>query len=707
MPPPNDLAGERPGALSSPNALWEFDPETLTQRRPGIDTENYLFYLYDNKLPLDHERAHWFQFCGTTIGATLMTLTRAEDLAVLEIFGDGEADADIYDFARSRLADRESNLGLSDLRPSGKPALDRLLQRFADARRCRSALLDSAAELDNDPGRQAVGRALARLNEVYAIHTGRTRPWSSGRLDQDAAEPSAGASGSPSAVPNFTTRQLLESAAMLNELGPALMTGWGGYALRSGTPFTKLERDSYLHVADRLQHLSPRYRRCLDYAFEQWAADPALVTGDLTADLGRAMLSLACCFDVALNPPIGPLCPPEALPWEKVYPPTRFMAAVQAVTSLGFLTAWPDSAEYESYRRSLVDRVGLPLGVMYGRSYQSPRMTGTFFKETEADDELLLRLSYFDYLIWAMESLHSFRREHPLIAALPFLMMFNWADFSGAKAAVAKESLCFGAPFYWVGDSHGDHHDLSEAVGIRLLLDLAVLRVLKHVVTRPGPCPLREAFAGSLLTDDSFQQLLLATLTNTTRWPDVTELVSLPEAGSQVADREAGGSNPLGLEWSPPKGAAIRTVRISRQEVEDCLVDGLFRVIAELHEDPLTNRSCLELEFSGYDADRRGLWDIPEVRAFLREFHTVCPIWPWYFYLNPEPARVVAFALMFFAYLDNPRRITQEDGVAWMTEVFLGLNMEADYAGADEQLIAEMSSTIGEALKSFTRLRLM
>ena len=561
--------------------------------------------------------------------------------------------------------------------------------------------------MDSESGREAVGRALADVNDVYAIHTGRTRPWLSGPIDRYSAEPSGGASGPSRSLPDFTTRHLLESAAMLNELGPALMTGWGGYRLRSGRSFTQLERDSYFHVSDRIAHLTNRYRRCFDYAFEQWAANPTLLTGDRTSDIGRAMLALATCFDIALNPPVGPLCPPQALSWEDVYPPTRFMAAVQAVTSLGFLNAWPDSADYESYRRSLLDLSGQPLGVMHGRSYQHPRITGKFFKEAEPTDDLLLRLSYFDYLIWVIESLHTFRRDHPLVSALPFLMMFNWADFSGAEVALAQESVCFGAPFYWVGDTHHDHRDLSGAVGIRLVLDLAVLRILKHVVTQSGPCPLQEAFAGSLLTDEDFQRLLLATVKSTAQWPDAEKLVSLPEAGRQVAAPGAGSSSPLGIEWSPPKDAVVRAVRISRQEIEGGVVDGLFGVIAELHQDPLANRSCLELEFNGYDADPRGLWDIPEVRVFLRKFHKVCPIWPWYFYLNPEPGRVVAFALMFFAYLDNPRRITQEEGVAWLAEVFQGLNMEADHVGADEPLIADMTSIIFEALKSFTRLRLM
>jgi hypothetical protein len=707
VPPPNDRVDGHPEALFSPNTLWEFDPETLTQRRPSSDAENYLLYLYNNKLPLDHERAHWFQFCGTTIGATLMTLTRAEDVAVLEIFLAGPANADMYDFARTRLADREADLGLSNARPSGHQALDRVLENLADARLCRSALLDSPAGLDGDSGRDSVARALAGVNDVYAIHTGRTRPWLTRPSGHYSARPSGGMSGPFGSLPDFTTRQLFESAAVLNELGPALMTGWGGFRIQSGRSFTQLDRNSYFNVSDRIDHLSERYRRCLDFAFQQWAVNPALLVDDRPSDMGRAMLSLACCFDAALNPPTGPLCSPQALPWEGIYPPTRFVAAVQAVASLGFLSTWPGSADYEAYRQSLLDRAGLSLGVMYGRSYQHSRVTGKFFKEAEPTEELLLTLSYFDYLIWAIESLHMFREAHPLVSALPFLMMFNWADFSGAEAVVADESACFGAPFYWVGDTQQYHRDLAEAVGVRVVLDLAVLRVLKHVVTKSGPCQLQEAFAGSLLRDEGFQQMLLAALKNTTHSPGVEELVSLPGAGHQVAAPSGGSSGPVGIEWSPPKGAAIRTVSISRQEIEGGVVDRLFGVIAELHEDPLANMSCLELEFSGYDADPRGLWDVPEVRAFLRKFHKVCPIWPWYFYLNPEPGRVVGFALMFFAYLDNPRRITKEESLAWLTEAFQGLNFEAENAGADEQLITEMSSSILEALKSFTRLRLM
>jgi hypothetical protein len=705
VPPTNERTGEYPERFSSPNTLWEFDPETLTQRRPSPDSDDYILELYRNKLPLDHERAHWFQFCGTTIGATLMTLTRAEDVAVLKIFRADPTSRDIRKFAQTRLEDRAADLGLPTVRPSGQAGLDDLVGSLAEARVFRSVLLDYVAEPNSDHGREMVGRALAGVNDVYAIHTGRTRPWLSGSLVRWSATPNC-ITGPSRSLTGLSTRHLLESAAVLNELGPALMSGWGGYALQTGRSFSQLDRESYFHVSDRITQLTDRYRRCFDYAFEQWAANSDLITGNSASDVGRTMLSFAACFDIALNPPVVPLCPPQTLPWKDIYPPDRFAAAVQAVTSVGFLDSWPDSADYESYRQNLLDHSGQKLGVMYGRSYQHSRISGKFFKEAEPTDELLMPLSYFDYLIWAMESLHNFRWNHPLVSALPFLMMFNWSDFSGEKALASEDSACFGAPFYWIGDIHQYHRDLSDAVAVRLELDLAILRVLKHVVTQSGPCPLHEAFASSLLTDKAFQNLLFATLKDVVQRPDVEKLVSLPQAGGQSAS-DTGDSSRLGTYWSPPKDAVVRTVRISRQEIEASDVDGLFGVMAELHQDPLTNRSSLELEFSGYDADPRGLWDIPELRAFLRKFHKVCPIWPWYFYLNPEPGKVVAFALMFFAHLDNPRHITKEETVAWLTEVFRGLNMEADHVRADEQLITEMSSTIFDALKSFTRLRLM
>lgn len=714
---PSDLIPDREEPFYSANALWEFDPETLTQRRPPVGSDDYVTYIFQDKLSMDHERTHWLQFCGTTIGVTLLTLKRMEDVAVLKIFLADDENGEIRDFAAHRLANRHESLAAQAVDSSGySDRLNHILQSMRDSRVCRAALLGTLrGGLTTAAQREAVSRALAAVDDVYSLHTGRRRPGVSMSIDYSFARDNGTGQIPPDNTPELTLRHLLESDALLNELGPILITGWGGWRLRTGTPFTELAGDGYHHVSDRLNHLSHWYSRCLDYVFSQWAVRPGIITGDRPNDLARIMLALACCFDVALNPPVGPLCRPADLSrdelcpsWDDLYPPVRFMAAVRAVTAEGILDTWPDMETYRSYRERILELSGLSLGAMRARSFQHPGFSGTFFKEAGPDDELVARMSYFDYLIWAMESLHVFRDEYPLVAALPFTMMFNWEEFSNYSfQGLAEESVCFGAPLYWVGDTYSWHRDLSGAVGIRITMDLCILHILKHLVLKAGPAELEGSFPGELLRIASFQDRLLRTLGELTGVADPGQLVSLPHGHEGAGDRAEVSNVNTAIEWAPPDDAVIRTVRITRREVEGLLLDPLMDVMAELFEDPLANRSSLELEFSGYDADPRGLWDIPEVRSYLRSFNQAFPLWPWYFYINPEPGQVIAFALMFFSYLDNPRRITKEESVAWLKEVFRALNFESERAGADQEINTEMSDMIFESVKSFTRLRLL
>src|SRR4051794_39635257 len=58
---------------------YSFDPVRLLQKRPPTEHVDPVAA----QTPFAHERAHWFQFCGSTIGSAVLTLFRAEDVALL------------------------------------------------------------------------------------------------------------------------------------------------------------------------------------------------------------------------------------------------------------------------------------------------------------------------------------------------------------------------------------------------------------------------------------------------------------------------------------------------------------------------------------------------------------------------------------------------------------------------------------------------
>src|SRR5687767_1487555 len=85
----------------SASGEYEFNPGTLIQRRPTVKRENPLI---GGQLQLNHERAHWFQFCGSTIGSAVMTLSRAEDVLLLSELAPGVLGEEDRRYLRRRIA---------------------------------------------------------------------------------------------------------------------------------------------------------------------------------------------------------------------------------------------------------------------------------------------------------------------------------------------------------------------------------------------------------------------------------------------------------------------------------------------------------------------------------------------------------------------------------------------------------------------------
>ncbi len=411
--------------LGTASGLYEFDPATLTQRRPLAELEDAV----RGQPALNHERAHWFQFCGTTIGAAFLTLSRLEDLLLLEQLNASYLRSEALDFVRSRLAGSES---LRQPNGQSPKAVEDLVSKFTDIRTVKSLFMDASWQW-SWPGRsrrELVAEALPLIDSAFALHTGGIRPWVDGSGEEEYFSQLSDIEPVMWTDYELTTRNLFEAAAFLNERMLVIAHAWGGLPPHPGNEFRRIDGDFEFDMEDAMRSLLPRYRRPLDIALACWRDQiPDLVVGSAGQSLAAVAPTLVCCIDIAANPPIPPVCQPTALAWNQIYPPSRFLTSVRAVCRVGVLTRFPSNASYTSYRDRLCSVAYLTVGRIEGRSIQNARFGGTFFHEVRAGDELLRRMSYFDYLVWAIESHHSMKRVFPLHCAIPWLTLVKFGDF--------------------------------------------------------------------------------------------------------------------------------------------------------------------------------------------------------------------------------------------------------------------------------------
>ena len=87
---------------------------------------------------------------------------------------------------------------------------------------------------------------------------------------------------------------------------------------------------------------------------------------------------------------------------------------------------------------------------------------------------------------------------------------------------------------------------------------------------------------------------------------------------------------------------------VSRTDVEHLRTAATLATLqgwVELSSNPCELRGQLQLSFHGYDTDRRELWAIPEVRAFVQALDEQFPYWFYLADLRSEFLKVLAFCL--------------------------------------------------------------
>jgi len=140
-------------------------------------------------------------------------------------------------------------------------------------------------------------------------------------------------------------------------------------------------------------------------------------------------------------------------------------------------------------------------------------------------------------------------------------------------------------------------------------------------------------------------------------------------------------------------------VVVSREEVETGYTSSALTVLRRLIESPETARSFferVEITFYGYDDDPRELFEIDEVRSFVRKLDDEFPF--WLFFLSKRHLGLQCLMLcMLPPFLTDegrletfPERISQFLTKRW----FPAMNQVCEYAGFSEPQIEELTDRV-------------
>lgn len=659
--------------------FW-FDPATLIQRRPAWGPGAAI----RNTVEVAHERAHWYQFAGSTIGGLILTMHRAETLVPFALAGYGRP-------AHRAFRERLSVSGAGGLRIDGSALPDshandplgKLTAIVSFIRSFRTELSSCAGE--PRPGwekRWLFAQLITRA--TYLVHTG--EPERAIRFFNALALPPIDqAPDAPTDPATPSTTHVIEGAARIAEFASLLTSAW--QSATPGAEFSGLHAGAIAYVNDRLRADSDLYRRCFDRAFEVWGR-PSGKLNDAEL-LARWFPTLACCFDIAMNPRVGPVVRLEDSDPHVVLPGSRFLRLLDAVNSIGHLDRWPDDSSYAEYRGRLTTAAQLEIGMLDTFSFQHPRFSGKYWAEAETDD-LLSRTSYFDYLIWAMERMHAFRSEKPLQWAIPGLQHQRQGNRGADIAAMIDPgSLWIHTPLYWVGDEINSEVRLSPHVAERLLLDVAANSMIRQAFDGRGNLSLVDNFPPAVAGDRSRVEIAREMVIGGTGW---TELRDWP------LDVPA-------HDGSPPQEVApfltpATVVNLARHDVENTNLEAVTAAFDRLRRQPLESRWSCDLSFDSSMGDPRGLWDIPEVVNFLRAVTARHPDWSW-FLQPPKPTAIggAGFLLCGTSYFVNPRNPSSNEREQFVLGVLGGFNLVADALGLGEEDWNENGHVLEDGVK--------
>jgi len=110
------------------------------------------------------------------------------------------------------------------------------------------------------------------------------------------------------------------------------------------------------------------------------------------------------------------------------------------------------------------------------------------------------------------------------------------------------------------------------------------------------------------------------------------------------------------------QNSVFRLVSVSKQEILSMnfdLIKNFFKRISKNHAQMLKSRSSLDIYFPEYDDDPREIYDIPEIRKWIKG--SIEQFIPWVYYIDFKRENA-AFFLLIHAYSREKRRIKKNTG---------------------------------------------
>ncbi|MFI6248435.1 hypothetical protein [Streptomyces sp. NPDC051016] len=675
----------------SASGAYAFNPATLIQRRPSYEQENLII---QGQLALQHERAHWFQCAGSTLGAALMTFHRAEEILLLFTLQEQLTDPAALAYVREKVRSEKPVFTYDSRDPQLPPQVAALSDTYMNLRTARAILTDGLKNREVDQLSDVVTKALIAMDQTYRLHTGGVRPWpphAAGHFYRGVLTPHAASFDGT----ELTTRHLLEGAAFVNEFAAHVLPGWGGLQA-PGSRYRTMPSESRYLVEDALSFLSERYSYALTLALSQWSSHLAQFEG--VDKFGASLPTLACCFDIAINPPIPPMCAPGVSSWSSLYPPLRYVRAVEAVTRLGVMSQFPSTRTYQEYRKQICRAADLTVAQMAANSFRHPRFNRPFFTTATRDDSLFERTSSFDYLAWAMEEMNEFRRIRPLHWAIPYLTTLRFDGWDVMEAVTGEISTAMAAPLFWTGDSLG-WGSVSSSIAIKIAMEKSIYHLLQSAMLGNGPTDLSRNFPLDFLKAPGVQKQIRSTAARMTGITEFRERPLLPELPEE--NKQEDGVGPSAQGGPRIKGQHQLTFRVRRNEVETGDTSRLQALVEELRTDPMENVRTVDLTFDGYNSHPDELWNIPKITRYMQRLQEAIPTWPWYFTVDTNLVNCSAFVLIFLSSVDDRFDIPMEKCLAWLLEVTgEPLVQEGERAGVDQAFLTDMTNDVSEALIS-------
>lgn len=290
-------------------------------------------------------------------------------------------------------------------------------------------------------------------------------------------------------------------------------------------------------------------------------------------------------------------------------------------------------------------------------------------------------------------------------------------DFMDALDAIAEEISSLREVAQWQGKQtvplHGTpprqyYDDLFLLMRLSMGTPLPV-NVRKGYVDEAWP--LLDSFrkAGLIVLEGLRPGTLPPSSFGPARWEQSTRVWDEPDEGEEEyddldenelddqADHGINAAHPDVLHEVAAHVGELHVV-VSRQEVELGSLRSVVASLKPLLSDPekaRTWRNRVDLSFSGFEADSRELFVIPQVREFMAGLDREFPLWFWFLRKDSESLKLVAACLCRTqAVRPGLMSIDQLDFAHFLMDHFRHFNKIAEWVGATESEVEAWSKEI-------------